>query len=799
MLKNSAEIWRSLIGLRPVRLPRMVVGISLIAMSVLALAAPLAAGTWSLQFLSLFPFTVGLTELYTTVSSRELRARPASYATGFLAIVAAMLLFVSPALVAAGVVVLLLGFFVIDGALKLGQAALGRDSPRMVAAVNGISSLMLALIGWALWQNVSVEVAIGVAVAGYTAAAGWRMLVSPRSEREKVGAPEAVNVHPDPLLGMGEHEQFGAMSARRAASRSAVRQMEGCWLLVAGVVLFATHLGRMQSSDTWLGLISPFVATAGDVFMAALIGALLVLPLRLCWRRLTRPIERKAWQLRLPGQDERMDALPRRLIRLWTDTRFSFAASARDARMSLQSAGELALRLGLPIAVLFVAVNPIWGFTWYFNTESWASGVYQKMTELRVDTWRASMVDAVTSAYGGDGDALFRATPPAVEDGDFSFIVIGDPGEGDASQYVLAERYLELGRRDDVKFLVIASDVIYPAGAMVDYENNFYLPFKGFTKPVYAIPGNHDWFDALEGFNANFLEPKAARAALLARAEADLNLTSTDGRRIDRLLQRAQQLRELYGIQNGKQRGPFFELQTKDFALIAVDTGIRRTVDDRQRAWINDALKRASGKFTMAIVGHPKFAAGEDTSQGDADFTALYATLERAGVRVTMAGDTHAFEYYLAESGDNRNPRRIHHFVNGGGGAYLSIGGALAWPALIPTRTWAYYPSPQAIRTKLDAETPAWKQPFWQWIKRFGAWPVSIETLSGMFNFNQAPFYQSFMEVRVERSKKRVVFLLHGANGPVRWRDLHISSDGELTGQPDEPVEFMLEMTQQGG
>jgi hypothetical protein len=40
-------------------------------------------------------------------------------------------------------------------------------------------------------------------------------------------------------------------------------------------------------------------------------------------------------------------------------------------------------------------------------------------------------------------------------------------------------RYLELGRRDDVKFLVIASDIVYPAGAMSDYEFNFYLPLKG--------------------------------------------------------------------------------------------------------------------------------------------------------------------------------------------------------------------------------------------------------------------------------------------------------------------------------
>src|SRR3954453_8865207 len=197
---------------------------------------------------------------------------------------------------------------------------------------------------------------------------------------------------------------------------------------------------------------------------------------------------------------------------------------------------------------------------------------------------------------------------------------------------------------------------------MVNYENNFYLPFKGFTKPIYAIPGNHDWFDALEGFNANFLEPKAARAALSARAQADLNLTSTDKRRIDRLLSETQRLRELYGTQNGLHRSPFFELQTSDFARIAMDTGGLRPIDDRQRAWLEAALERARGKFTMAIVGHPKYAAGSDASENNAAFAALYATLDRAGVPVLIAGDTHDFEYYVEErSDDGRGPR--HHFV----------------------------------------------------------------------------------------------------------------------------------------
>jgi hypothetical protein len=79
-----------------------------------------------------------------------------------------------------------------------------------------------------------------------------------------------------------------------------------------------------------------------------------------------------------------------------------------------------------------------------------------------------------------------------------------------------------------VKFLVVASDVIYPSGAARDYEFNFYLPFKGFEKPIYAIPGNHDWFAALDGFAANLMEPAAAQAAMNAREELTALVTPPD-------------------------------------------------------------------------------------------------------------------------------------------------------------------------------------------------------------------------------------------------------------------------------
>ena len=45
-----------------------------------------------------------------------------------------------------------------------------------------------------------------------------------------------------------------------------------------------------------------------------------------------------------------------------------------------------------------------------------------------------------------------------------------------------------------------------------------------------------------------------------------------------------------------------------------------------------------------------------------------------------------------------------------------------------------------------------------------------------MFDFNRAPYFQSFVEVRVEASKSRVVFALIGVDGPLRWRDVQVKA-----------------------
>jgi Calcineurin-like phosphoesterase len=332
---------------------------------------------------------------------------------------------------------------------------------------------------------------------------------------------------------------------------------------------------------------------------------------------------------------------------------------------------------------------------------------------------------------------------------------------------------------------------------MSDYEAKFYLPFKGFAKPIYAIPGNHDWYDALEAFAANFLEADAARACMLARVVTDNRLTTTTENRIDEMIREAARLRQEFGVSTGWQRGPFFEVQSERFALIAVDTGVLHRVDTDQWAWLKAALERSRGKFTMAILGHPLYAGGRYQGGNDEPFAgewvardgqsevlgqrlgavilpfaAIHQLLREYQVEVVMAGDTHYFECYQ-ESYEAAGAKRImHHFVNGGGGAYMSIGTPLDWPKQPAVPDCAFFPRKDFLIDKLDRETPAWKTPLWLWVKYLHAWPLTAESMAGAFVYSQAPYLQSFVEVRVENSKDQVRLIPHGARGPLRWREL---------------------------
>ncbi len=807
---------------RPSAYKRRVRGFLVIAIGCVAILSPFFTGSLAHFLAGLLLIVCGALEMLETFQARDESRRRSMYLGGALSVVAGLLLLAQPQVLLRGLALFVAGSFAVDGIGKIAAAEQGRRAGAswQWLLVTGLVNALLALvlvIQWPVSGQAGVVILVGIRML----TAGWSMLRGgeDRPAAEPETPPEAR--HPDKRLGLPPHEEFSKLQARLKAEDERRRRVDVAWCWTFVIVFFAIHIGRMSIERNLVGLISPLVAVAGDVGTALLVAFILLLPGRLAWRRLTRPVERRAWRRLLARLDQgRGPGLAGRLYRGWLVGRLRFSRRVASMRYSPGNALRWGLQVGLPLTAILIAVNPIWGFSWFFNSESWATAVWDHWAAARTDTWREQMVLAVESQYEERGiaaDRLFQVQPEGLADGDFSFLVLGDTGEGGAAQHSLRDQYLFLGQRPDVKFLLISSDVIYPSGAMADYESKFYLPFKGFTKPIYAIPGNHDWYDALEGFAANFLEADAARACIRARVVTDGRLTTTTDGRIEEMIREAARLRREFGVRTGWQRGPFFEVQTERFALIAVDTGVLRRLDTRQWQWLQAALERARGKFTLVIPGHPLYAGGryqggkEEPIAGewvDQDrpspinrgaetepFAAIHRLLREHQVEVVMAGDTHYFEHYRENYEAEGRTRTMYHFVNGGGGAYISIGTPMDWPTKPAVPDCAFFPRRDFLIDKLDRETPAWKMPLWQWVKRLKAWPFTAETLAGAFSYNKAPYLQSFVEVRVEGSKNQVRLIPYGANGPLRWRDLEMFGavmPERKTG--DDNVEFIIPM-----
>jgi uncharacterized membrane protein HdeD (DUF308 family)/3',5'-cyclic AMP phosphodiesterase CpdA len=714
------------------------------------------------------------------------QARRRATTGAILSMTIALFLINAPFVAAQALRVVVAVWFGVDAVRYAIGAVRGKDtSPRSVTILAALGNaavtvLLLFARGWVLtWV---------VALAGALRIFGISWNIMAAEVYTTADADETVVGQ----LGLSDRSEATALAAEVETNEKTRGPIDNGWTLAFIATLFAIHIGRMSTDLTILGLVSPAVAVLGDMLIAVLVTLLVINPLHLLWRGPTRWIERRVWRWRLRDPESPRARRLEHLADAWLRRRLRFAIRLREARYSIPAALNQGLQSGLPFAAIIAATVPVWGMSWYFDTENWAAGMWNSWAESRTDTWRESMARSVLAGEGGRPTATsFAVAPDGIAAGDFSFIVIGDPGEGDASQHVLRDQLLSVANRPDVRFVVVSSDVVYPTGAMKDYEAKFWLPFKGVTRPVYAIPGNHDWYDALEGFAATFLQADAARASIRARAEADLRVTSTTDERIEDLIGQAERLRQMYGVPTGFQRAPFFEVQTDRFALLSIDTGILRTIDPVQQEWLEGALTRSAGKMTMAVLGHPFFAGGHDTAAGDPEFEHLKQRLADAGVAIVMAGDTHDLEYY---SDTGRSPA-VHYFVNGGGGAYMSFGTSLAWPGRPPTTDWAYYPNHDAVTEKIHVRTPWWKRPAWWWTRQFGAWPFTAEWLSAAFDYNVAPFFQSFLEVSVERSANRVRIIPYGVHGRLTWGDFASSSVLRASASDGDFVEWVVPMT----
>ena len=708
---------------------------------------------------------VGVLEIYDGFRRPDKSSKNSAQRSGALSLLMAALLINEELFQRKALLFFIMGVFAID-ALRYGVnffKAWRNKKFYWVDLISGAGNILLVILMLLLQERGllwTIVVAISLRIVGIGISLAWA----------KTGI--LAQVHEDVVasLGLSEDTYVRGVAEKIQGEEEHSAQFDRKWIMTFIVLLFVIHLGRMGLDRSFLGILSPVVATIGDMVFALIIAYAIYAPLRLLLLRLFRKRGQRLWKwVQKVDEKERKIVSLRNLTALWLTGRIRSEIQFVKAGYSFPTAIRTGLKIGLPWSALLAAIMPVLGMSWYFDTENWASGIWDKWAATRADEWRMAMTHRMDEGFGANA---FQLHPQGIAGGnDFSFVVVGDPGEGDASQLVLKDKIIEVTNHPEVKFAVISSDVVYPTGALKDYEKKFWMPFKGVNKPVYAIPGNHDWYDALDGFIATFYDPVTAKKAMIARANQDLNITSTTEKRIEEMIASSDMWRHEYEVPTGYQKAPYFQVSTDNFVLITIETGVVRQIDSLQRQWLRNVLERSKGKFVMALLGHPFYAAGEYQGDMNPDFESIHQLLRKYKVPLVMAGDTHDLEYYK-EPNTKNDPYIMHHFVNGGGGAYLSIGAAMAKPGTMPTEDFAFYPSRGPLEKKITENTAWYKYPAWWWTRKLDGWPFSAEWLSAMFDYNVAPYFQSFMEIKVEPSKRRVTLIPYSNHGRIKWSDM---------------------------
>jgi hypothetical protein len=298
---------------------------------------------------------------------------------------------------------------------------------------------------------------------------------------------------------------------------------------------------------------------------------------------------------------------------------------------------------------------------WASRNDILAKHVYNPVDRARIEWVR--MARERVQAGGGDPDFVIRRG-----DGPFSFLLLGDPGEGDNSQYAVIPPLLAESEGTD--FTVICSDVIYPAGELAVYHNKFFRPYRDLDCPIYAVPGNHDWYDGLHGFMSHVCGIDADQAPLKVgpgfRGWLAKKLWRRTARPDDETIatMRAHRSRPKQFC-DPAQPGPYWAIDAGPVRIVGIDTGIVGSLDAEQAEWFK-RVSYGSDRPKILITGKPLIVNGAWISETRRATIGEVVADPAAKYSVVIGGDTHNYQRYPVDHGGHT----VHYIVAGGGGAY---------------------------------------------------------------------------------------------------------------------------------
>ena len=227
--------------------------------------------------------------------------------------------------------------------------------------------------------------------------------------------------------------------------------------------------------------------------------------------------------------------------------------------------------------------------------------------------------------------------------GDFWFDYVADIGDGWNSTYAVADAIArpELLGTEAGRVLVFGGDEVYPYPTRSEYDVRTETPysqaFAGRAHPdVFAIPGNHDWYDSLVAFSRVFCRPERGFAGCATR-----------------------------------QTRSYFALKLPaNWWLLAIDLQLGADLDEPQVQYFQKVAARMDDNARLIFcVPEPRWIL-EDAYPSHSSYEELSSTrfLEekvfKRKARVFLTGDLHFYKRH-------ENAEGVQKITSGGGGAFL--------------------------------------------------------------------------------------------------------------------------------
>ncbi len=237
---------------------------------------------------------------------------------------------------------------------------------------------------------------------------------------------------------------------------------------------------------------------------------------------------------------------------------------------------------------------------------------------------------------------------------------ISDLGDGFNSTYTMAHLLAkdeisvdgEALQRGDI--LIMGGDEVYPTPEKKEYQNRLQGPYNAAfpweddepkeVKPkLFAIPGNHDWYDGLTNFIRLFCQDRALGNWLTL------------------------------------QKRSYFAIKLPhDYWLIGIDIQLKADIDEPQMAYFRKIAEEHIGEDDKVILctAEPSWTNGSLSENFEADdrirfFMDRVLRVKHKSLSITavLTGDLHHYSRY--ETTLNKGDKNTHLITAGGGGAFM--------------------------------------------------------------------------------------------------------------------------------